>query len=94
MWSKSWRCLGDKRDGRPVCGFDFNAFFPPCSSASFHRLTEDGAAPIVLATSRMPRPFASKLAANRRLASNVFALPFGLIQPLLGFLLATLERDC
>jgi hypothetical protein len=47
---------------------------------------------MVLATSRMPRPFANKPAARRRLASNIFALPFGLIQTLLGVLPATLER--
>ena len=91
MRRRCWRCLGDRRDGRPVWGLDFKAFFPPCSSASFHRLTDDGAAPIVRATSRMPRPLANKLAANRRLVSSFAALPFGLMNPLLGFLPATLE---
>ncbi len=83
--------MGERRDGRPVWGLDFKAFFPPCSSASFHRLTDDGAAPIVRATSRMPRPLANRLAANRRLVSSFAALPFGLMNPLLGFLPATLE---
>lgn len=48
---------------------------------------------MVLATSRIPRPLANNLAANRRLASNVSALPFGLIRPLFGIPVITLESD-
>ena len=72
-------------------GFDFRAFFPPFSMASFHLLTEEGAAPMVLATSRIPRPLANIPAAIRRLASNFFALPFGLIPPFIGSGGMTLE---
>jgi hypothetical protein len=67
-----------------VWGLALSAFFPPVSSASFQRFTEDGAAPIERATSRIPWPLANILAASRRLASNFSALPFGLIQTFIG----------
>jgi hypothetical protein len=70
----------------------FNAFFPPFSSASFQRFTDEGAAPIALATSRIPWPLDNKFAASRRLASNFSALPFGLIRALFGVEGAALER--
>ena len=79
-----FRCRGDRRAGRPGCGFARKALTPPRLTTACHRVTEDADEPTRRATSRTPKPDFSNATARRRRASNCVGLPLGLMSHILA----------